>query len=59
MNEWKTCKVVPSIAHGSAAKLSFMTDYMNIMNQMAARKTDVATTWTNLQKAAAAANFGK
>ena len=59
MKEWTTAKVVPSIVHGSAAKLSFMTDYMNIINQLAAHKTDAAATWSNLQKAATNANFGK
>jgi glucose/mannose transport system substrate-binding protein len=58
MERWTKDKIVPSIAHGSAAKLSFMTDYMNIFNQLAAKKTDAATTWTNLQKAAANAKFG-
>ena len=59
MGKWTTEKITVSITHGSAAKLSFMTDYMNIINQMAAKKTDVDTTFANLQKAAANANFGK
>jgi len=59
MKQWTTNKIIPSIVHGSAAKLSFMTDYMNIINQLAAKKTDVDTTFANLQKAAANANFGK
>jgi glucose/mannose transport system substrate-binding protein len=59
MKEWTTCKVVPSIVHGSAAKLSFMTDFMNTLNQLAAHKLDAAQTWAQLQKIAATANFGK
>jgi glucose/mannose transport system substrate-binding protein len=59
MDKWAKDKITVSITHGSAAKLSFMTDYMNIMNQLAAKKTDAATTWANLQKAAANAKFSK
>jgi glucose/mannose transport system substrate-binding protein len=58
MQQWAKETIVPSITHGSAAKVSFMTDYMNITNQFAAKKTDVATTWKNLQTAAANAKFG-
>jgi len=59
MQKWTSDKITVSVTHGSAAKLSFMTDYMNVINQMAAKKTDVDTTFANLQKAAANANFGK
>ncbi len=59
LKQWASNKIIPSVVHGSASKLSFMTDYMNIVNQLAAKKTDVDTTAANLVKAAANANFGK
>jgi glucose/mannose transport system substrate-binding protein len=58
MDAWKKDKIVPSLVHGSAAKLSFMTDYMNIINQMAAKKKTVDETVAALVKAAGDAKFG-
>jgi glucose/mannose transport system substrate-binding protein len=58
MKDWAKDEIVPSIVHGAAAKLSFMTDYMNIINQMAAGKKSVAETQAALVKAAEAAKFG-
>jgi len=55
--DWKSNEIVPSIVHGAAAKLSFMTDYMNIVNQMAAGKKTVDETVAQLVKAADAAKF--
>jgi glucose/mannose transport system substrate-binding protein len=55
--EWPKDVIVPSIVHGAAAKLSFMTDYMNIINQMAAGKKSVDETVAQLVKAAATAKF--
>lgn len=58
MKDWASNKIVPSLVHGAAAKLSFMTDYMNIINQMAAKKKTVEETVAALVKAAADAKFG-
>lgn len=55
--DWKSNEIVPSIVHGAAAKLSFMTDYMNIINQMAAGKKTVDETVQLLVKAADTAKF--
>ncbi len=57
MADWAKDKIVPSIVHGAAAKLSFMTDYMNIINQMAAGVKTVDETLEQLVKAADAAKF--
>jgi glucose/mannose transport system substrate-binding protein len=57
MADWKKDEIVPSIVHGAAAKLSFMTDYMNIINQMAAGQKSVDETVAQLVKAAATAKF--
>ena len=57
MKDWAKDKIVPSIVHGAAAKLSFMTDYMNIINQMAAGSKTVDETVEQLVKAAGAAKF--
>jgi glucose/mannose transport system substrate-binding protein len=57
MADWKKDQIVPSIVHGAAAKLSFMTDYMNIINQMAAGSKSVDETVAQLVKAAATAKF--
>jgi glucose/mannose transport system substrate-binding protein len=58
MKDWAKDKIIPSIVHGAAAKLSFMTDYMNIINQMAAKQKSVDETVTSLVKAASDAKFG-
>ncbi len=58
MDAWKKDKIIPSLVHGAAAKLSFMTDYMNIINQMAAKKKTVDETVAALVKAAGDAKFG-
>ena len=58
MKDWGSNKIIPSIVHGAAAKLSFMTDYMNIINQMAAKKKTVDETVAALVKAAADAKLG-
>lgn len=58
MKDWASNQLVPSIVHGAAAKLSFMTDYMNIINQMAAKKKTVDETQAALVKAVEAAKFG-
>jgi glucose/mannose transport system substrate-binding protein len=58
MKDWASNEIVPSIVHGAAAKLSFMTDYMNIINQMAAKKKSVDETQAALIKAVETAKFG-
>lgn len=58
MEHWKKDKLVPSIVHGAAAKLSFMTDFMNAINVFATKK-DVAATQAALVKAAKDAGFQK
>ena len=58
MKDWASNEIVPSIVHGAAAKLSFMTDYMNIINQMAAKKKTVDETQAALVKAVETAKFG-
>ena len=50
-------KIVPSIVHGSAAKLSFMTDYMNTINVFATKKDVDAATSGLRSKAATDADF--
>ena len=55
MEEWTKDKIIPSIIHGSAAKLSFMTDYMNTINVFATKK-DVDQTAAAILKAAKDAN---
>ena len=58
MEAWKKDKLVPSIVHGAAAKLSFMTDFMNAINVFATKK-DVAATHAALVKAAKDAGLQK
>jgi glucose/mannose transport system substrate-binding protein len=58
MAAWKKDKLVPSIVHGAAAKLSFMTDFMNAINVFATKK-DVAATQAALVKAAKDAGLQK
>jgi glucose/mannose transport system substrate-binding protein len=57
MKDWASNEIVPSIVHGAAAKLSFMTDYMNIINQLAAKSKTVDETQAALVKAVEAAKF--
>ncbi len=58
MEAWKKDRLVPSIVHGAAAKLSFMTDFMNAINVFATKK-DVAATHAALVKAAKDAGLQK
>jgi len=58
MDEWKKDKIIPSIVHGSAAPVAFMTDFMNAINVFATKKdTDQAA--AALLKAAKDAGFQK
>jgi len=58
MESWKKDKIIPSIVHGAAAPLAFMTDYMNAINVFASKK-DVDQTATALLKAAKDAGLQK
>ncbi len=58
MEEWKKDKIVPSIVHGAAAPLAFMTDYMNAINVFATKK-DVDQTAAAILKAAKDAGLQK
>jgi glucose/mannose transport system substrate-binding protein len=58
MADWKKDKLVPSIVHGAAAKLSFMTDFMNAINVFATKK-NVEETQAALLKAAKDAGLQK
>ena len=58
MEEWKKDKIVPSIVHGAAASLAFMTDYMNAVNVFATKK-DVDQTAAAILKAAKDAGLQK
>jgi glucose/mannose transport system substrate-binding protein len=58
MDEWKKDKIVPSIVHGAAAGLAFMTDYMNAINVFATKK-DVDQTAAAILKAAKDAGLQK
>ncbi|HWQ11530.1 MAG TPA: extracellular solute-binding protein, partial [Roseiflexaceae bacterium] len=57
MEDFKSNQLVGSIAHGAAAKESFMTDYANVLNIMATNK-NVDEAQSKLSQAAADANFG-
>jgi glucose/mannose transport system substrate-binding protein len=58
MEDFKKDQLIPSIAHGAAAKESFMTDYANILNIMATtRKVDEVQ--KRLVQAAQDADFKK
>jgi len=57
INDFKSNQITPSIAHGAAAKESFMTDYSNVLNVMAAKK-NVDEVQSKLVQAATDANFG-
>jgi glucose/mannose transport system substrate-binding protein len=56
MEKWKTDTLVPSIVHGAAAPVNFMTDFMNAINVFATNK-DVAATQAALVAAAKDAGF--
>jgi glucose/mannose transport system substrate-binding protein len=58
MEEWKKDKIIPSIVHGSAAPVAFMTDYMNAINVFATKK-DVDQTAAAILKAAKDAGLQK
>jgi glucose/mannose transport system substrate-binding protein len=58
MDEWKKDKIIPSIVHGSAAGLAFMTDYMNAINVFATKK-DTDQTAAAILKAAKDAGLQK
>ena len=58
MDEWKKDKIVPSIVHGAAAPVAFMTDYMNAINVFATKK-DVDQTAAAILKAAKDAGLQK
>ncbi len=56
MEHWKTDELTPSIVHGAAAGLAFMTDFMNAINVFASNK-DVAATQAALLTAATDAGY--
>jgi len=58
MDEWKKDKIIPSIVHGAAAPVAFMTDYMNAVNVFATKK-DVDQTAAAILKAAKDAGLQK
>lgn len=58
MEHWKKDKLVPSIVHGAAAPVNFMTDFMNAINVFATKK-NVEETQAALVKAAKDAGFQK
>ncbi len=58
MEAWKKEKLVPSIVHGAAAPVAFMTDYMNAINVFATKK-DVDQAAAAILKAAKDAGFQK
>jgi glucose/mannose transport system substrate-binding protein len=58
MTDWGKDTLLPSIVHGAAAKVSFMTDFMNAINVFATKK-DVAQAQAALVKAANDAGFAK
>jgi glucose/mannose transport system substrate-binding protein len=54
--DFKSNVIVPSTVHGFAAKQSFVTDFVNILNSFAVNR-DVAAAQTNLVQAAQVAGF--
>lgn len=58
MADFAKDQLVPSIAHGAAAKESFMTDYVNIINVLITKK-DVEDVQKKLVEAAKDADFKK
>jgi len=57
MSEFKSNIIVPSVVHGFAAKESWVTDYVNIVNTFAVTR-DVAAAQQALVQAAQVAGFG-
>jgi glucose/mannose transport system substrate-binding protein len=56
MADFKTNVIVPSVVHGFAAKQSFVTDFVNILNSFAVNR-DIAATQASLVQAAQVAGF--
>jgi glucose/mannose transport system substrate-binding protein len=56
IEDFKTNQITPSIAHGAAAKESFVTDFANVLNIMATNK-NADEVQTKLVQAATDANF--
>jgi len=54
--DFRSNTIIPSVVHGFAAKQSFVTDFVNIMNTFAVNR-DVAATQTSLVSAAQVAGF--
>jgi glucose/mannose transport system substrate-binding protein len=57
MSDFKSNTIVPSVVHGFAAKESWVTDYVNIINTFAATH-DVSAAQQSLAQAAQVAGFG-
>jgi glucose/mannose transport system substrate-binding protein len=57
MADFKSNVIIPSVVHGFAAKQSFVTDFVNIMNSFAVSR-DVSSTQASLVSAAQVAGFG-
>lgn len=56
MADFQSNVIVPSVVHGFAAKQSFVTDFVNIMNSFAVTR-DIAATQASLVQAAQVAGF--
>ena len=56
MQDFTTNAIAPSVAHGFAAKESWVTDYVNVVNTFAATR-DVSGAQQGLVQAAADAGF--
>ena len=56
MQDFTTNAIAPSVAHGFAAKESWMTDYVNVVNTFAATR-DVSGAQQGLVQAAADAGY--
>jgi glucose/mannose transport system substrate-binding protein len=54
--DFRSNVIVPSVVHGFAAKQSFVTDFVNIMNTFAVNR-DIAATQSSLVQAAQVAGF--
>jgi glucose/mannose transport system substrate-binding protein len=57
MSDFKTNIIVPSVVHGFAAKESWVTDFVNVINSFAVTR-DVASAQDALVQAAQVAGFG-
>ena len=57
MADFKSNVIVPSVVHGFAAKESWVTDFVNVLNTFAANR-DIAATQQGLIQAAQLAGFG-